>query len=119
MKFSAIIKKGAGRGRDLGFPTANFEVDPSLEDGIYVGQVNSLPALIFIGANVTFDETVRHGEAYLLDYSEDLYGQEVSVETLQKIRENKKFDSQPELVEQMTEDERLARDFFKTYNKGN
>ncbi len=112
MKFSAVIKKGAGRGNDLGFPTANFEVDPALEDGIYVGQVNSLPALIFIGANITFGETVRHGEAHLLDYSDDLYGQEVSVETLQKIRDNEKFANELQLVERMKEDERIAREYF-------
>ena len=96
----------------MGFPTANFDLDMEIEDGIYLGKAQELPALIFIGSNVTFGEDRRHGEAYILDYDKDLYGQEIEVEILKKLPENKKFGSQEELVDQMKQDERQAREFF-------
>jgi riboflavin kinase/FMN adenylyltransferase len=119
MKFKAIIKKDQGRGKQMGFPTANFDLARELEDGIFVGRAQNLPALVFIGSNITFGETRRHGEVYILDYNEDLYGQEIEVEILQKIRENQQFESQELLVEQMKKDEQVARRFFQDYNKIN
>lgn len=71
-----------------------------------------LPALVFIGAAETFGEKDRKAEIYILDFDEDIYGQEVEVEIIKKIRENQKFDSKEALVEQMKEDERLAREYF-------
>ncbi len=119
MRFKALVKKDQGRGKRLGFPTANFDLGEEVEDGIYVGKANNLPALIFIGANLTFGEIFKHGEAYILDYNADLYGQEIEIEILKKTRDNKKFDSQAELIEQMKKDEKVAREFFKDYNLNN
>lgn len=113
MKFQALIKAGQGRGKGMSFPTANFDLAGEVEDGIYIGRALNLPALVFIGANVTFGEDRRHGEAYILDYNEDLYGQEIEIEILKKLRDNKKFDSQEALVEQMKEDEAVAREYFR------
>ena len=112
MKFSGIVKKDQGRGKQLGFPTANLDLPQDVADGIYVGLANNHQALIFIGANITFGESARHAEAYLLDFSGELYGQQIEVELLKKLRENKKFDSQEALIEQMKIDERIAREFF-------
>jgi|SRR3990167_4989460 len=112
MKYKVLVKKDQGRGRAMGFPTANFDLAQEVKDGIYVGLANNRPSLVFIGSNLTFGETVRHGEVHILDYNGDLYGQEIEVEILKKIRENKKFDSQSELVEQMKKDEKAAREFF-------
>ncbi len=113
MKFKALIKPDQGRGKSMGFPTANFDLAGEMEDGIYVGRALDLPALIFIGSNVTFGEHRRHGEAYILDYGKDLYGQEIELEILKKLRDNKKFGSREELVEQMKEDELMAREYFR------
>lgn len=112
MLFKAVVKKDRGRGRAMGFPTANFDLPQDIEDGIYVGLADKKPALVFIGANLTFSENTKHGEVYILDFNEDLYGQEIEVEILKKIRENQKFESQAELVEQMKKDEAVAREFF-------
>lgn len=124
MKFSGTVKKHVGRGTSLGFPTANIEPPSELEFGIYVGFTviepgvsnKKLPSLIFIGANLTFNESYNRAEVYLLDFQGDLYDKEIEVEILKKIREVEKFDSAQALVEQMKKDELVARDFFKSYN---
>jgi riboflavin kinase/FMN adenylyltransferase len=112
MKFSGVVKKNLGRGTELGFPTANMDAPKEIDEGIYVGQANEKPALIFIGAAETFDETDRKAEVYILDFSGDLYGQILEIELLKKIRGNQKFDSKEELIAQMMQDEKQAREFF-------
>jgi riboflavin kinase / FMN adenylyltransferase len=129
MQFKGIVKKFTGRGRELGFPTANIEIgDLDIEDGLYIGLVKIGPstssainfkALIFIGANETFDERNRHAETYILDFDQNLYEQEIEVETIKKIRDVKKFKSADELIAQMKKDEQIAREFFLKYNKNN
>lgn len=119
MRFRGIVKKGSDRGKSLGFPTANVEPPKDLEDGLYVGLANDYPALIFVGANVTFNETDRRAEIYLLDFDEDIYGHEIEIKILKKLREPIKFASSEDLIEQMKEDEKVAREFFKSYNQGN
>lgn len=116
MKISGIVQKHLGRGKKLGFPTANIKVGKNVKDGIYVGTVGpmKLPALVFIGVAKTFDEEKRWAEVYILDFDEDIYGKEIEVELKNKIRNNKKFDSQAELVRQMKKDELLAREYFET-----
>lgn len=117
MNFSGKVIRGSGRGKGLGFPTANLDIIPQTEEGIYVGWANQKPALIFIGAAETFEEQQKKCEVYFLDNNFD--GQEVSVELLKKIRDNKKFDSKLALIEQMKQDEQVAREFFKQYNQNN
>lgn len=116
-KFSGIVEKGKNRGKKMGFPTANISLDQRVDEGIYVSlaSVNNLklPSLTFIGAAVTFGEEKALVETYILDFSEDLYGQEIEIELLEKIRDNKKFDSIDELIKQMEEDKKNAIDYFK------
>ena len=116
MKFSGVVKKQSGRGKSLGFPTANIDAPATIEDGLYIGLTNKKPSLIFIGANETFGETDRRAEIYLLDFAGDLYDQQIEVETLKKIREVIRFDSKEALVEQMKKDEKEARTYFKLQN---
>ena len=75
------------------------------------------PSIIFIGAVETFGENEKKLEVYILDFNRDIYGQEITVQLLEKIRDNEKFDSQEELVTQMKKDEHRAREFFKTYGR--
>lgn len=111
----------------MGFPTANLDLVEMIEDGIYVGfteidpssgALMRLGSLVFIGASVTFGEDNRHAEVYILDYDENLYGQEIAVDLLKKIRDNMKFDSPEQLIDQMRRDEQVAREFFSNYNEG-
>ena len=112
MKFSGMVHKRHGRGRALGFPTANLDAPKNLADGLYVGYADSKPALIFIGANETFGEDLRQAEVYILDFQGDLYDRTIAVETLERIRDVIKFDSTAALITQMKLDERQAREFF-------
>ncbi len=147
------VVKGAQRGRDLGFPTANIPVHKQIEEGIFLAKVtvhknrhpersegpksknkidsgqarmtlvekdsSAMPqndevynALTFIGKAETFGEKKVKAESFLLDFSGDLYGKMIRVELLKKIRDNKKFTSEKELVKQMQEDLIIARRFF-------
>lgn len=136
MKIRGVVKKHLGRGTKLGFPTANLEAPEGLEEGIYAGLVNLHPsprrstgapspeqgeslkvAIAFLGAAETFGEREKKLEVHILDFDRDLYGQEIEVQLLRKIRDNIKFNSQDELVAQMREDERAAREFFRTYGR--
>lgn len=110
------VQKGHNRGKKLGFPTINSPIERSYADGIYVSQAivagKRYNALTFIGEAVTFNETDYLSETYLLDFSEDIYGQTVTVEVLKKLRDNQKFASEAELIKQMEEDKRQAEVFF-------
>jgi riboflavin kinase/FMN adenylyltransferase len=112
---------GDGRGRDLGFPTANlaFDYRPLLPPlGIYLGLVDvpergvgpGHPALISIGVRPTFHSAAGVlVEVYLLDWSGDLYGARLRVELVTRLREERRFDDVDQLVQQMRRDEATAR----------
>ena len=71
-----------------------------------------MPSLIFVGAAVTFGETRRNAESHILDFTGELYGREIELKLLEKIRESKKFGSPGEMVAQIIEDEKIARAHF-------
>lgn len=123
LRIKGIVKKNFGRGKSLGFPTANIDLTIDVESGLYLGWVEinpstssrqKLASLIFVGANETFGETEKKVEVYILDFKEDLYGQEISVEIIKKMRDVIKFNSPEELIEQMKKDEKSAREYFKS-----
>ncbi len=110
------VKKGEARGRALGFPTANINLSEKIEEGIYVSYAllsnKKLPSLTFIGAAVTFGEEKIQAETYIFEFDEDIYGKELRVELLKKIRDNQKFKSKEELIAQMEEDKKVALEYF-------
>ena len=111
-----IVIRGDGRGRKLGFPTANIALQQETLEGIYAAHVSvdgkTYQAASFVGAAKTFDKTEAHLESYLLDFDDDLYGKEITVTLYQKIRDNKKFDSVEALIEQMKQDVKEIRALF-------
>ncbi|GLY02082.1 MULTISPECIES: riboflavin kinase [Actinoplanes] len=116
MTISGEIIRGAGRGRPMGFPTANVDVtDPAAvpADGVWFGNFTlgdwTAPALVSVGTNPTFGPGARTVEAYVLDRDEDMYGQIAQVEILTLIRLQVRFDGVPALIEAMRADERIAR----------
>ncbi|OGK35581.1 hypothetical protein A3A93_02340 [Candidatus Roizmanbacteria bacterium RIFCSPLOWO2_01_FULL_38_12] len=115
--FSGFVKKAKGRGKKLGFPTANIQIPLDLPEGIYVGYTQHKekkhPSLIFIGSPITFKEFDKKAEIYILDYSNEIYDEFLEVEVLKKIRDNMKFDSKEALIEQMKKDEEEGREYFK------
>lgn len=114
---AGFVKKNRGRGRTLGFPTANIDIAPDLSEGIFIGYTElsgkQLPSLVFIGASVTFDEIDKKAEIFILDHKQELYGNFIEVQIVKKLRDNIKFASKDELVEQMKKDEQEARKYFK------
>jgi riboflavin kinase/FMN adenylyltransferase len=106
------VVRGNGRGRPMGYPTANVEVREEMAvpaDGVYAGWLvradgTRLPAGISVGTNPTFDGTERRVEAYALDVDLDLYGEHVAVEFTDWLRGMVRFDDVDELVAQMRRD---------------
>jgi riboflavin kinase/FMN adenylyltransferase len=99
------VVHGDQRGRELGFPTANLVPQEALVcpgHGVYACLANGRPAAVNVGVRPTFD-TGRGEliEAYLLDFDGDLYGSQLQLEFLDRLRGEKRFDSAEALVEQM------------------
>jgi riboflavin kinase/FMN adenylyltransferase len=111
------VVRGNGRGRPMGYPTANVEVREEMAvpaDGVYAGWLiradgTRLPAAISIGTNPTFDGTERRVEAYVLDVDLDLYGEHVAIEFTDRLRGMVKFDDVDQLVLQMGQDVDVVR----------
>ena len=109
--------RGAGRGAGLGFPTANLDRIEVLipADGVYAaraylpGASSPLAAACHVGANATFGEQARNVEAHLIGFEGDLYGQEVELDFLDRLRPSRRFDGPEELLAQVRLDvERAA-----------
>jgi riboflavin kinase/FMN adenylyltransferase len=99
------------RGRALGFPTANLDIEPQQAlpgNGIYatITQVNSkrFPSATNVGTRPTFGEGKKMVETHLLNYKGDLYSKEIKVEFVQKLRDEQRFPSPEELKIQMEKD---------------
>jgi riboflavin kinase / FMN adenylyltransferase len=109
------VTSGAGRGRALGFPTANIAPDRSLliARGVYLGQVHiegrPHPAVVNVGVRPTFGETILAVEAHLLDFTGDLYGRRVRLDFLDRLRDEMRFPSVEALKEQVARDIAAAR----------
>jgi riboflavin kinase/FMN adenylyltransferase len=102
-----IVVRGDGRGRELGFPTANLDVPKDLlvpPDGVYAGWARDRRAAVSIGTNPHFDGVERRVEAHLLDFDGDLYGERLVVEIWSPLREQRRFDSLEQLVAAIGDD---------------
>ncbi|MBV8256365.1 MAG: riboflavin biosynthesis protein RibF, partial [Actinobacteria bacterium] len=107
-----IVVRGDGRGRELGFPTANLDTPDGLlvpADGVYAGHVLGHRAAISIGTNPTYGGVEQRVEAHLLDFDGDLYGQRLVVELWELLRGQVRFSSQEELVDAIAADVEHAR----------
>lgn len=98
------VVQGTGRGKVLGYPTANLNPSPAVclpGEGIYAGYTHvegkALPSAISVGTNPTFGDNPLSVEAFVLDYDGDLYGQEVEFEFVEWIREHVAFSGPEEL----------------------
>ena len=111
------VVHGDHRGRELGYPTANLATHELLAlpgDGVYAGWLvcagNRWPAAVSVGTNPTFDGVERRVEAYVLDRDDlALYGEQVRLEFVHRIRGMESFASVAELVAQMADDVARAR----------
>ena len=111
------VVSGAGRGRGLGYPTANLETLPRLllpGQGVYAGAVGfdgeRHVAAIDVGTNPTFGTEPLHVESYLLDFDGDLVGREMAVEFWAYLRPEVRFETADDLVAAIDDDVRRTRE---------
>lgn len=107
------VVRGAGRGRGLGFPTANLLTPTGIQlpgRGVYAGRAlldeGSWPAAVNVGINPTFGGEPLHVEAHLLGFEGDLLGKVLAVEFWRRLRDEQRFDSAEDLTQQIAEDVR-------------
>lgn len=115
-RVSGPVVRGDRRGRQLGYPTANVDVDPTMAipaDGVYAARIRVRtqpglwrPAAVSVGSNPTFDGQERRVEAYVLDAPDvyDIYGAWADVEFVERLRGMRRFDSADELRAVMADD---------------
>jgi riboflavin kinase/FMN adenylyltransferase len=111
-ELEGTVVSGDQRGGTLGFPTANLSVDPHVlvpAYGIYAGWALETRAAVSIGVNPHYGGSERRIEAFLLDFAGDLYGRRLRLELWQRLREERAFASEEELVTQIATDVEAAR----------
>jgi riboflavin kinase/FMN adenylyltransferase len=111
-----VVTPGAGRGRDLGFPTANLTVARRTllpAEGVYAGMAygagEEAVAAINVGTNPTFGTEPLHVEAFLLDFDGNLTGKPLTVEFWERLRDEMRFSSPEELSRQIEDDVERTR----------
>ncbi|MEO9239352.1 MAG: bifunctional riboflavin kinase/FAD synthetase [Jatrophihabitantaceae bacterium] len=127
-RLDGVVVRGDQRGRDLGFPTANLRAEAYAAvpaDGVYAGRVVRIdewgntradaparPAAISIGTNPTFEGLHQSVEAFILDFDGDLYGQNLGIEFVHRLRGMVRYDSIGALVTQMAADVEQTRELL-------
>ena len=106
----------SGRGKDLGFPTANIDIDPVQAlpaDGVYatLAYINDQPrqSITNIGNRPTFGETERAVEVYIFNYNGERYHRNLKIDIIDRLRGEQRFATTDELVKQITKDIKRAR----------
>lgn len=119
------VTSGAGRGIELGFPTANLDIDPGQAlpaEGVYAtwshidGQ--AYQSMTNIGKQPTFGGSQRIVEVYILDYRSNLYGRELKIDIMERLRGEKQFDTAEELKKQIAEDVKQGRAILNSRGRG-
>ncbi len=123
--FAARVVKGDGRGKQLGYPTANLKIENEdkllPEIGIYAAKClvseKWYNALLSIGSRPTFisDGSVVP-EIYILDFDDDIYNKELGIKVIERIRGEEKFNSAEELIKQMDKDKQAGLKIFEEVN---
>lgn len=128
-RLEGVVVRGDRRGREIGFPTANmltprYAALPA--DGIYAARLISpggpvrldgltgggpgLPAAASIGTNPTFSGRDRRVEAYILDFDADIYGEQVALDFVTRLRETRRYEGVGPLVAQIEDDVAQVRE---------
>jgi riboflavin kinase/FMN adenylyltransferase len=115
---SGEVVRGDGRGRTIGFPTANIEVDNENipARGVYITETvafaSRFPSITNVGVRPTFGGTTLSVESHLIDVDEDLYGERVEVRFLARLRDEARFAGRAELADQLARDRAAAASYF-------
>jgi riboflavin kinase/FMN adenylyltransferase len=118
-RMSGRVAHGEKLGRELGFPTANIHLHrhASPIQGIFVVEVfgldeEPLQGVASVGTRPTVNETKALLEVYLFNFNQDIYGRHIQVSFLKKLRDEEKFNSLDELIEQIQLDVEQAQAYF-------
>jgi riboflavin kinase / FMN adenylyltransferase len=110
------VSRGDGRGKSIGFPTANLAIDPGLlvpGRGVYAVKAvvdgAARDGVVNVGVRPTFDGTTEVVEVHILDFDADLYDEDVAVEFVERLRDEMRFSGVEQLVEQIGQDVTAAR----------
>lgn len=122
-RLNGVVVHGDKRGKEIGYPTANIKPEDIRKiipkDGVYAVTVrlenNWYDAMMNIGIRPTFDGKQKILEAHIFDFDEDIYGKEIQVRFVKRIREEKKFKGKEELITQLKEDEKRAKEILKAH----
>ncbi len=117
----AKVISGEQIGKSIGVPTANLELDPDKflpKSGVYATiahlREKDYPAVTNVGVRPTFSEQeIVSVETLILDFNDDIYGEELRVEFIQCLRPEQKFDSVQALTQQIEKDKLITRRIFK------
>ena len=117
-RVEGVVVRGAQRGRELGFPTANLLTSANAAipaDGIYAAWVTrdrdrvAYPAAVSVGTNPTFSGKERRVESFILDFTGDIYGERIAVDFVERLREQRTYSGVEPLVAQIHDDVAQAR----------
>ena len=117
-QIEGMVLEGEGRGRQLGFPTANLDMVQTLipGNGIYAAwatvEGETYPSAVCIGENVTFGGQFLKIEAHLLDFERDVYNKHMTLDFVDRVRELIRFDSPEQLVEGIRQDVARVREIL-------
>lgn len=124
-KLTSTVVKGKELGKTLGFPTANlkiFENMTRLKPGVYItiSEINGVEykSATNVGFNPTFDQDVFNIETFILDFDLDIYGEDLTVKFIKRLRDELKFDSLDNLMKQIAEDVEKTKEYFDEVLKG-
>lgn len=117
---SGTVVKGKSIGKTIGYPTANLQIAEDYKlipaQGVYVVQSQIDGEKVFgmmnIGTNPTVGGSTQTVETYFFDFDRDLYGKQLEIQLLARIREEKSFDTINELIAAMKEDENFSRSYL-------
>lgn len=118
------VVKGKGLGKDLGFPTANIEIEESYKlipkQGVYVVKSQykneALFGMMNIGVNPTVDGKTQSIEVNFFNFDADIYGETIEIKLLNRIRDEQKFESLEALKQQLRQDRIETENFINNYN---